>query len=41
MASYIIGKIDLNEELLNKDLQTIANFPVIPEKYDEFVQVIG
>ncbi|MGG0079139.1 Putative pipecolic acid hydroxylase [Bacillus cereus] len=36
MASYIIGKIDLNEELLNKDLQTIANFPVIPEEYDEF-----
>ncbi|MBY7115258.1 aspartyl/asparaginyl beta-hydroxylase domain-containing protein [Bacillus sp. 17RED48] len=36
MASYIIGKIDLNEELLNKDLQTIANSPVIPEEYDEF-----
>lgn len=36
MASYIIGKLNLNEELLKKDLATIANFPVIPEEYDEF-----
>ncbi|RBP25474.1 MULTISPECIES: hypothetical protein [Bacillus] len=36
MASYIIGKLNLNEELLKKDLVTIANFPVIPEEYDEF-----
>ncbi|PEA53854.1 proline hydroxylase [Bacillus pseudomycoides] len=36
MASYIIGKLDFNEELLKKDLETIANFPVIPEEYDEF-----
>lgn len=36
MASYIIGKFNLNEELLKKDLDTIANFPVIPEEYDEF-----
>lgn len=26
MASYIIGKLNLNEELLKKDLATIAKF---------------
>ncbi|MEC0666588.1 aspartyl/asparaginyl beta-hydroxylase domain-containing protein [Priestia flexa] len=36
MPSYIFGKIDINDNLLKKDLEIHDAFPKIPEEYDEF-----
>ena len=36
MPSKIIGKIAIDHSLLNIDLNTIINFPVLPEAYAEF-----
>ena len=36
MSSMIIGRLDLNEEKLRKDLETVTNFPVLKEEYSEF-----
>ncbi|WP_088104125.1 aspartyl/asparaginyl beta-hydroxylase domain-containing protein [Halalkalibacter urbisdiaboli] len=36
MSSYIIGKIDIDNDKLKKDLQIHDNFPKIAEEYDEF-----
>ncbi|GLB61004.1 aspartyl/asparaginyl beta-hydroxylase domain-containing protein [Cytobacillus sp. NCCP-133] len=36
MASYIFGKIEINDDLLKKDLEVHDTFPKIPEEYDEF-----
>lgn len=36
MASYLFGKINVNDELLARDLETHKSFPRIAEEYDEF-----
>lgn len=36
MPSHIVGFLDLDENKLHKDLETIKNFPRISEEYDEF-----
>lgn len=36
MSSYILGKINIDEDKLSKDLQIHETFPKIAEKYDEF-----
>ena len=36
MPSKMIGKLSLNNELLQKDLEVVDKFPVIEEEYTEF-----
>lgn len=36
MSSKMIGKVLISEEPLQKDLQTIAQFPILEEEYAEF-----
>lgn len=36
MVSYILGEIELDNELLKRDLEIHESFPKIPEEYDEF-----
>ncbi|WED43514.1 aspartyl/asparaginyl beta-hydroxylase domain-containing protein [Legionella cardiaca] len=36
MTSKILGKLSFNDELLQNDLNTIAQFPELNEEYDEF-----
>lgn len=36
MPSYILGKLDMDDTKLKKDLQVMKSFPRIAEEYDEF-----
>lgn len=36
MASYILGKINIDDEKLKRDLEIHNEFPKIAEEYDEF-----